>query len=1412
MIRIAKYTKIIFLSLLICSMPQKVRSSEITAIDFLGNVIGQVISTGAVINPDGNNIGSITADSLIVNADGNVIGGVVPQGIVIGNDNRFLGKVFSDGFVRSLSGKTLGKTLPGGMVIDDNGSILGSVLYPGLIYSPNGNAIGRFTGGGDYVNMSGQKIGFVSSNGYAYRKAGDEYILDGRLISSKMIVSNEGKFIGSVAPTGRIVDFEAKDIGIIHANGFAYNNAGKIIGGLVHTEYAFDQSGKYMGIVTYNGEVKNGDKTVGYYRPDGNIVNSHGEVFGYSVSISSTANDNFGRYLGYLIPNGQIVRGNEIVGILGARGYIYDKTGNKIGDIVHTGPVYDALARLKGQALRNGTVIALRGSPIGTVRGNSAFDSNGTLIGGITDKMIAYDDNNKPLGTANIDSSVRFGSENAKVSPFGYVFNRDGKVVGRSQKFGAIYSLNGLLYSYINPNGDLYRIISDTLLSQGGILYGKKGYLGQVLNSLYANGFSGDNLGKFTQSNVLLNDKGDVAYKTLPAGYVIATNDVNSASMTPIKGFHGNSFIALNIGGDLIGYADNNGAVVDLDNKIYGRIVYDDYILDNNKIISGKMIPFAPVINEKCSPMGIINGRGDIINNRDVIVGHMLPNGQAVSDVGSYIGYSVFHDGLIDFDGNYVGTVNSGSAVDISGKLLGCVNKRGKVVDGEHRERYGVIIPDPVIDFENNIIGNIVANGEVVNANDQIVGYVQPNGNVVSKTKKNLGNAMRYKVAYDNDNRFLGMVQNTGAVIDGNGKNVGQVRFDGSVHKDDAAVGYALYDFFVYDENFVTYGYLTKDGTVLSVVGSKLGQMDHGFVLDRKRQIAARGNRDYIVRDVANNVVGELQLDGTVTDVNGQNVGYLSDAGIIRNSEGEEIARATPLQYYIIKERAEISDNENSSARFRPDYSGKVKINEVTSQGKDKKTKEERGKTTEPQVQPQRFGKKVVGIALSPDGEIIGTIYEDDSVRDESGNQIGLRTPDGVIVDMNYQPIGIEEVKHVSAGEIFIPENAFGNGNAYGIGNKPSNLGPGGGYGQGERYDPIRARALAQLQAARRSNMGLDPGITKTNIKPSSFTGYEEDGWPEVSKKISSWRVDMSEMILQDKPIPAVLARSVYAGEGFSANIPITAIVERNVYAEEGRNIIIPAGSRVIGRLEGESGGGNSGGAVKIGISWQRLIRPDGSQFLFSSAQTADAQGRAGAIGYLDEQLLKKYSMPLLTSMLQNATAYVMASGTGTNTTSTNSTEDARSQAAEDARRNFIDQMNQIFQQILDRKSQIKAITYVPAGTRIIIFPNEDLWLNSEEREKRKGQSGYDSGGGYDNSGLVSEHPENTDGGSNVTYSGNYRENVTPASGRQNSSGGLVEPTPSPNQRVYTPPPSNTPPPVVPPSNSGGSDNVPELL
>ena len=464
-----------------------------------------------------------------------------------------------------------------------------------------------------------------------------------------------------------------------------------------------------------------------------------------------------------------------------------------------------------------------------------------------------------------------------------------------------------------------------------------------------------------------------------------------------------------------------------------------------------------------------------------------------------------------------------------------------------------------------------------------------------------------------------------------------------------------------------------------------------------------------------------------------------------------------------------------------------------------------------------------MNIALTPDGEYLGEIMEDGRVIDKNGNYVGRRMPDGLIIDDDGTLIGIEETQAPRSGEMFVPAGTFGPGAAYGIGSGPGgNLGPGGGFGSGERYDPQRVAALAAAQNVRRQSMGV--GHVSTNVKTESFDGYQKNWDNEgVAKTISSWRVDMSEMILADKPIPAVISRSIDSNNP----TPVTAYVERNVYSEEGRNVIIPAGSRLMGSLNGMTASTEgTTSSARVQISWDRLIRPDGVLFTFQGI-TADAMGRGGALGYLDQQLFKKYTLPIMTTVLSSAASYVMAPSED----SDSSVETPRQQAASDARDNFLSQMNEIFGQILSDKTNIRPLTYVPAGTRIIVFPNVDLWLRTPERDdedssnnrrnlfiddqetqgritaEQAQQNVVSSGSGVDASGNVVY--ETT--GSNAPVASSTPKLIAdkPSANAGTSAAGAVPPPP---------PVSTSATPVAPASSSGnsssstGDSSVPQLF
>ena len=1408
---------------------------EITAIDFNGDLIGKVIPDGKVVSLDNQLIGNVTADSLIVNFDGELIGGVIPQGIAIGNDNKLLGKVSNDGSVRLASGKIVGKVLPNGLVVDDYFNVLGAVLFPGLIYSDDGKTVGRLTGDGLYTNLQGQQIGFVSPDGYAYRKVGNDYLLDGRLISSKMVIALDGAFIGSVSPGGNVTDFEAQTSGFVKANGYVYNENNQIIGQIVRSGFAFDNNGKYIGFVTYNGEVVNKDDLVGRMRADGRIADAKGEIIGFAVDLAATATDLEGRYLGRIMPGGSLAQAREVIGQLGPRGTVINKDGKIIGRLVNAGPVFNFRGALRAHALKSGAVISLEGTPLGNVRANLAYDNNGLVFGATLNNELVIAPGGKSLGMSGINASVMDGSERKFVSPFGFLFSSDGVLSGSTMTLAPVYNLTGAVIAYMMPNGSMYNkgVVALGRLTEAGINIDERNrILGRNIAADYAFSAAGELLGILSETNMVL-DKGlKPKAKILPDNSVVKAGKNTEVNFNPQVGTASDQHLVLGVTGSLFGYADIDGAVRNPAGRVAGKVVDGGLVIDNSGLPVGETSGYKAVVDGDCALLGVVTPQGDIRNYRETFIGRMLWNGQAVSETGAVIGYQVIPGSVIDFNGNIQGTISpSGQVTAYGGELLGCIDKRGKLRNADGEIIAGQTEFYPVMNVNGVFIGRTVLDGTVVNEANEFIGYMQPNDNVNSKTGVPVGQLFKYRFAFDNDNNFLGRVGSDARVFNAKNEEVGKVEFGGAVLKDGKNIGYALYDMYVYDNDANVIGYITRDGNVLTVNGRKLGRIDKGFLINGENKVAGRGNRDFYIRNQNNVVLGELELNGSLVDSANHVIGSLKDNGRILDSNGNVLAIAKPLQYYsLLKELTEaeaarlaaekaeaerlaaeqaaaagnsvIGDdgslrdaNGNIIGRILPDgtvvdlngnvighinengefvgLDGKVRgktskdgyvvgddgylrdangniigrvlpdgtvvdlngnvighINEngefvgldgkvmgkVNGGGADWYSKPvqigaipEIGVVGEEEMKKYR---KSLGIALTPDGEYLGDIMDDGSVVDKKGNVVGKKMPDGLIIDDDGTLIGIEEVKKPDSSGMFVPAGTFGPGGAYGTGmGAGGNLGPGGGFGPGERYDPQRAAALAAAQNQRRQAMSV--GKISSGIRPESFDGYQKN-WDEqgIAKAVSSWRVNLSEMIFADKPIPAVIARSIDSNNP----TPVTAFVERNVYAEEGRNVVIPAGSRLMGTLGGLTAGTETtSSSAKVQITWERLIRPDGSLFVFQGI-TGDAQGRGGALGYLDQQLFKKYTLPIMTTALTSYTSYIMAPKDDDDSSS--DTESPRQQAANDARQNFLQDMNRIFEQILADKTNIKPLTYVPAGTRIIVYPNIDLWLRTPERDE----------------------------------------------------------------------------------------------
>lgn len=1286
-----KLYTIIGIAALLTATP--VFAQEITAIDFNGDLIGKVIPDGSVVSFDNEIIGNVTADSFIVNQSGEIIGGIIPQGVVIGNDNKLMGRVNNDGSVRMPSGKIIGKVLPNALVVNDTYDILGAVLFPGLIYNDEGRTVGRLAGDGSYMSIEGQNIGFVSAQGFAYRHNGVNYTLDGKLLSSKMVISPSADFIGSVVPGGKVTNFDAEEIGMVHANGYVYSVENQIVGKVVNTSYAFDNMGKYLGLVSYNGEVLNKGIVVGRMRFDDKIINIKNEVIGFALDVAATASDLNGKYLGRLVPEGKIVKGREVVGKVGPRGNVFNTDGQLIGRMISSGPIFDYAGNLAGQALRNATVSSLVGTPIGYVKGNVAYDNIGRILGGKIDNVVVLDINNNILGMSGIAATIRSGSGVYKISPFGYVYSADNILTGHALNLGALYLETGEIAGYLMPEGKLEGLPQEKQLklTQFGMLVDPENMVEAFyIDPYFVLNSKGEFLGTFSENNRIIDQDQKVVGKIVPEYKVVS--DQKNAQM-PLTGSVGKSVLAVGFNGSFIGYTEYNGAIKDFSGKIIGKAINGEDVVNAQNSIIGRIMPERGIVNNECSYIGVLGPRGKVRNNRDVILGSILTNGQVISEVGTSVGYGVQPGVVIDFEGKQVGTVNAlGHVLNYDGEGLGCIHWDGKLYDPNLKLIGRKVDENPVMGFNNKIVGRLLANGQVIDAGSKVIGRPIPDDGVLNDYGNPFAIVFRYRYAFDNDNIFMGRVDENANVISDKNDIIAKVNYDGSVTDGRNVVGYALYDFYVYNENNQAIGYILADGNTSSFTGARLGKIDKGFLIDKSNNMIGRGNRDYVVRNDKSEALGELMFNGELMSAEGVNLGTLGNNGEILNADGELVAKALPLQYYNIRrpETPKPADWANKPISIEPIPTPQVE--EETS---------------------NEFTLKAIGIALSPDGSYLGDILANNDVVDKEGNLIGIKTPDGLIMDNEGTLIGIEEFKKGPTGQMFVPAGTFGDGSAYGIGNQPTNLGPGGGFGPGERYDPVRSAALAAAQSARRSEMAV--GQISSKITREDFDG-RQDNWDGAQFKLSSWRVDMSEMILADKPIPAVLARTIMSTS--VGTVPATAIVERNVYAEDGRNIVIPAGSRILGESSNSFAAGS--GSTRVSISWKRLIRPDGSAFEFSSAQTGDAQGRAGALGYVDQQLLKKYVLPLATSTMPSVLAYFTATAETTGSSgSSDSVESSRQQAANDARQNFLSQMDQIFQEILADKTKIEAVAYVPIGTRMIIYPKEDLWIRTVERSQK---------------------------------------------------------------------------------------------
>lgn len=1292
-----------------------------SVVDKTGKIVGVRIPTGTLLGVQGGIVGSVKEDGRVVSRANTQIGRILGNGIAINDEGKILGGIFSEVSIPFGSdGEPMGSITLQGKVIDANGREVGSFSPFGVVYDTDGKPVGELVRVGSFINNQNKAIGTLSfkgeltgndgrsvarvlSNGLALNKSNEPV---GSLVKRGSVISSNGTFVGTSSVNGVVLGKATEVLGTVKSTDYFFGPDGQIAGMLAKPGVAVDLNGAFLGVMDYTGDIKNQNQTVGNVGLDGQVYDKSRKIIGSYIPFDAIVMNEMG----------------QSVGSLNASGLVSDAKGAQKGafispifmmtDGVITGRIFkntDMVTRLyngsvQGQIMPDGTVMSVNDNkPIGSVL-MSGLVNNLTkqVVGGVVMTGAPFKQNLSVLGEQGISGTVFDGNKTiASTLPNGGLFDlsgkmtghiggghifigREGAVIGTGTGSMTIVSKDGKKLASYMPFGSA--LTTDNLWA-GGIMPN-----GMVVND---DAFT---VGAVALDGAVVDRLGAVKGRVLSDGSVAGISARDDFAIMPYVGGIVRQGLPIGYKGDVLGRTTITGDVVDAADKKAYRILDDGTILGGDMPLAGAVITLTPAIAQQGGVMGSLTGNGEIVSFNNDVVGKIAANETVKKGKFKVLGRLVAPK-LVAND---------------SCQIVGQVDYDGRVVNGAGAVVGRMLVDQFVEDTKGAKIGHVVRTGIAISNAGDYMGRLLPDSNVVDTSGTQIGCSRMDGSIVDAAGNVIGQTVERGLVLDENGNSIGRIKASGTVvDKKGNAIGKVLADGSVVDKNNQKIGWNTgrdseiivgADGAIEAVIKPN---NDGTQILNTKGETIAvvRGDTVYTPDGVE---IGRLNDEDEIVDKNGTPISGPGSIGLLRTKDGKIMGMISGC---------DILNPEDHT-----------KIATITPEG----------------------------TVLDLNGGIYAVIGSDGTLFDAAGEEIG--SLEGMGIDLTscgvelkrggsaaYGSVsadaGRKGGRRIVIGDQLFDVNARGSivdsdgtiigymgedGRPYALNNKPLSIGSDGQITSRTRPDldkkmqPSEEQALQmqQLLAQRRAQMKEARQSPKAILSPSArilarAKKKQDDDWGEP-KIVSSWPVDMSRMILKDKAIPAVLVHSL---DSRFADVPATAIVERHIYTESGRNIIIPAGSRLIGKM---SGGGGSDQVSKVNIVWERLIRPDGSAFKFSAA-SGDAQGRGGVASYLDNELVKKFSNPLLVSLATNAMGYMIATtgDTTTNSETGMTTQSNSAAAADDARRQFLSDMNNIFEELIDDATNIPSVLFVPSGTRLTVFPNEDLWLRTSEEDEK---------------------------------------------------------------------------------------------
>ncbi len=749
-----------------------------------GGLLG-FVEGDKVFNKDKENIGTVRDDGMIIDPKGKPIG-VAESERMFFDPNTGQYKKFSSDLINPNSEDKKMNILPGGEVISIGEN--NEIKIEGIIKRKD--LTGSMAVGFNSCRPEGivMKDGTVKSEEKTIGVVKDFLVLDakgnvaGSVIPKESVaVDFKGEIIGTVQSDAKIKDQNGAIKGEVMPDGEVIDNKNKIIGGVIKKSLIIGYECGIKAFVNSEGKVANATGNIGKILPNGMAVSDTGEIIGTLVPEGLPV-DNAGNVIGRIVEDGRVLSGDGILlGCVNPDYDILDSGGNYVGFIV---PEYADVMSLEGAFLGrfvNGKAVDASGNVIGIALKNNLIKDtkSSNIIGYIPENGYVVSDKGEWLGNVQNQSSVRRFCKNEPLIPLlgGLVIDKNANVKG------------SIIPKYAEASNAYGEIVARVQIDSK--LYDNDGnFFSEIYNS----------------KSTFVNDE---PIKILPKGNVISNE------------------------GEILGKAIIGGNVINSFGEIIASVLPQGSVLNEEGDIIGAVVPFGMAVANNNEYLGLINDKGDIIN--DNIKAKIRPNKDLLDVKGDLLGKAIDFSPVINIEGKDIGrTVIKAQALDKNNNSLGNVNTEGIVQD----LRAFIMPYGEVADFKGNIEGTVLASGKILRKNKLIDGYILPDNLALNDNGVPIGKINKYGIIVDNNAKVIGINLINGKVIN----RFGEITAS-----------------------------MFPDGSAVDTKGKVIGNLIEigAFVIDDKGNLLGRVSFDATVVDKNNNKIGMVRSDGSFINKDG---------------------------------------------------------------------------------------------------------------------------------------------------------------------------------------------------------------------------------------------------------------------------------------------------------------------------------------------------------------------------------------------------------------------------------------------------------------------------------------------------------------------------------------------------------------